>query len=60
MNPLGKCPKCKKSWKGKAIPKKYSGFGKQTHFSHLISIINRDTDRCVAEECPFCKERFER
>jgi ssDNA-binding Zn-finger/Zn-ribbon topoisomerase 1 len=57
------CPKCKASWRGPPIPKKYRGsYGKgATHYSRLIGVeIRGGYDGVSYWECPDCHETFDR
>ena len=50
-----KCPQCKVSFKGQAIPKKdQKFFGGAKFFRREISLYDRDLDQTIASKCPDC------
>lgn len=55
MKDVTRCLKCKKSFKGKLIPKKdREFFGGRKFFNHEIALYDIYLDRTYAFKCPFC------
>lgn len=55
------CPSCKKSWRGKKIPKAIQKhYSPPYYFGLQIGIYDQRSDQTEAHVCPFCWKCFDR
>jgi hypothetical protein len=53
------CPSCNADFQGNPIPiRDRKHYGNKTHFSRIIAIYSRDTDRTEKWRCPDCKHEW--
>jgi ribosomal protein S27AE len=52
---LEKCPRCRASWQGAAIPEdRRASYGNATHFNRGIAIYDFNDDMTIGWRCPDC------
>lgn len=55
------CPECHANWQAEEIPVALrEWFGGASHYSRLIAVYDRATDKTVTYVCPDCDARWAR